>query len=184
MLAVAALLRPLGAEVGREVPALPRHRRAVLHERAHDRRGALGPQREPPAAAVVELVHLLADDVGALADAVEHLGVLEDRREHQAVAEAAGPVGEARRRAPASGPTPGAARRACRTARGRRLARQLGHDGMLQGSRPSRLRVHTGLVAAVIARVGTLFSAQVTMPHCDATGSRNFGGDRYFSRWS
>ncbi len=54
----------LGAEVGREVPNFPRNRRAVLHERTHDRCGALGAQREVPAAPIDELVHLLAHDVG------------------------------------------------------------------------------------------------------------------------
>ena len=63
-------------------------------ERPHDRRGALGAQREPAAAPVVELVHLLAHDVGGLTDPLEHLRVLEDRRQQQAVSEAPGPVGE------------------------------------------------------------------------------------------
>ena len=90
VLAVAALLRALVAEVRREVPDLPRHRRVVLHERAHDRRGALGPQREAAAALVLELVHLLAHDVGGLADPLEHLEVLEDRRDHEPEPEALG----------------------------------------------------------------------------------------------
>jgi hypothetical protein len=80
VLAVAALLRTLVAKVRREVPHLPRRRRVVLHEGAHDRRGPLGAQREPATALVLELVHLLAHDVGRLADALEHLEVLEDRR--------------------------------------------------------------------------------------------------------
>ncbi len=42
VLAVAPGLRLLGPEVRCEVPDLPRRRRSVLHERAHDRRGPLG----------------------------------------------------------------------------------------------------------------------------------------------
>ena len=55
----------------------------VLHEGAHHRRGALRPQREPATALVLELVHLLAHDVGRLTDALEHLEVLEDRRDDE-----------------------------------------------------------------------------------------------------
>ena len=79
-------LRRLGPEVRRDVPDLPRCRRPVLDERTHDRAGALGAQREPPSAAVFELVHLLLHDVGRLADTGEHLVVLEHRRDVQAVA--------------------------------------------------------------------------------------------------
>jgi hypothetical protein len=52
----------------------------VLDVRAEHAGGELGAQREPPAAAVVEGVHLLLDDeVGGLADGpLEHLGELED----------------------------------------------------------------------------------------------------------
>ena len=46
VLAVPTLLRPLVAEVRRDVPGLPRDRRPVLHEGPHDRSRALGPQRE------------------------------------------------------------------------------------------------------------------------------------------
>ena len=66
----------------------------VLDEGPHHGGRPLGAQRESATAAILELVHLLADDVGALTDPVEHLRVLEDRRQHQAVAEAPGPVGE------------------------------------------------------------------------------------------
>ena len=50
----------------------------MLDVGAADRRGALGPQRQRAAAAVVEAVHLLLHDVGGLADAAgEQLGGLE-----------------------------------------------------------------------------------------------------------
>ena len=45
VLAIAALLGPLVAKGGREVPRLPRRRRAVLDEGPHDRRGPFGAQR-------------------------------------------------------------------------------------------------------------------------------------------
>ena len=94
VLPVATLLRALVPEVRRQVPDLPRHRRVVLHERPHDRCGALGPERDPAAALVVEVVHLLADDVGRLPDPLEHLEVLEDRREDQPEAEPLRPLRE------------------------------------------------------------------------------------------
>ncbi len=96
VLAVAALLRALVAEVRRDVPDLPGHRRAVLHEGPHDRRGALGAQRDAAAALVLEVVHLLAHDVGGLTDPLEHLEVLEDGREHQAEAVAGRALREGR----------------------------------------------------------------------------------------
>jgi hypothetical protein len=46
------------------------------------------------AALVLEVVHLLGDDVGALADALEDADVLEHRRLEQPVAEAPGHAGE------------------------------------------------------------------------------------------
>jgi hypothetical protein len=83
-LAVSALLRRLGAEVGAQVPELHRLRQLVhpvLHVGTGDRRGPFRAQRQRPAAAVVERVHLLADDVGRAADAAgEQLGRLERRR--------------------------------------------------------------------------------------------------------
>ena len=96
VLAVPPLLRSLVAEVRRQVPHLPRDRRLVLHEGAHDRRGALRPQREPATALVLELVHLLAHDVGGLTDPLEHLEVLEDRRDDEIEPEARGALGEGR----------------------------------------------------------------------------------------
>ena len=94
VLAVPALLRALVAEVRREVPGLPRRRRAVLHVRAHDGCCPFRSQREMAITAVGELVHLLAHDVGAGADALEHLDVLEDRRDDEAVPKASRPVRE------------------------------------------------------------------------------------------
>ena len=63
----------------------------MLRERARDRRGAVGAQRELPAALVGEVVHLLAHDVGGRAELLHDLDVLEDRRDEQAEAGAAGP---------------------------------------------------------------------------------------------
>ena len=52
----------------------------VLHEGAGDGGGPLGAQRHQLAVAVLEDVHLLADDLAPLADAAqEDAGVLEDR---------------------------------------------------------------------------------------------------------
>ena len=79
-LAVAAGLGRLVAEERPLVPHLPRRGGAVLGEGAAYRGRALGPQRQVAVAAVEELVHLLADHVGALADAGENAEVLEDRR--------------------------------------------------------------------------------------------------------
>ena len=53
----------------------------MLQVGAADGGGAFGPQRQAVAAAVVEDVHLLLDDVGAFADAAgEELGMLEGGR--------------------------------------------------------------------------------------------------------
>ena len=50
----------------------------MLDEGPHDRRRALGTQRQTAPAPVVELVHLLVDDLGVVADpAAEHLDVFE-----------------------------------------------------------------------------------------------------------
>ncbi len=59
----------------------------MLHERAHDRRSSFGPQRQAAAAAVDEVVHLLAHHIGRLTDAREHFVVLDDRRQQQPEAE-------------------------------------------------------------------------------------------------
>ena len=89
-LAEAAGLRRLVAECRAPPPELHRLRElvhAVLDVGAADRRRRLGPQRDRAAAEVVEGEHLLADDVGRLADrALEELGVLEDRGLDAAVA--------------------------------------------------------------------------------------------------
>ena len=80
VLAVAAVLGVLVAERGRHVPGLPGRHRVVLHVGPGDGGGALGAQRHQLAVAVLEDVHLLADDLAALADAAqEDAGVLEDR---------------------------------------------------------------------------------------------------------
>ncbi len=64
MLAITAGLGPLVAKVRPDVPGLPRCGRVVLEEGAHHRRCALRPQGEVPVALVLEVVHLLAHDVG------------------------------------------------------------------------------------------------------------------------
>ena len=94
VLAEAALLRPLMAEVLAEVPDLPRRERVMLEEGAGDRGRRLGPERDLRAVAVGEDVHLLGDDVGALPDPEEHLEALEDRGADLAVTGQAEVVGE------------------------------------------------------------------------------------------
>jgi hypothetical protein len=62
---------------------------AVFEIRANHRRGVFRTQREIAVAAILERVHLLADDVGLLTHrAHEELGVLEDGCANPAVAEA------------------------------------------------------------------------------------------------
>ena len=64
-----------------ELGALAVGGQLVLERRANHARGALGPQRDRPAALVLEGVHLLGDDVGRLADtAGEDVSMLEERR--------------------------------------------------------------------------------------------------------
>ena len=81
VLAVAPGLRPLVAEHRAVVPELHRLRplvHAVLDVGAADGRRALGAQRQRAPALVLERVHLLAHDVGRLADAaLEQPGLLE-----------------------------------------------------------------------------------------------------------
>ena len=101
VLAVAALARRAVAVHRRDrehlhglrVPVHP-----VLDVGAADRRGALGPKRQRPVGAVGEAVHLLLHDVRALpGGAGEEGGVLEDGRQHLAVAvEGAEPLDLAR----------------------------------------------------------------------------------------
>ena len=76
-------MRPLVAEVGRDVPDLPRGRRLVLGERPGDGCGAVGAQREVASALVGEVVELLAHRIGAGPELLHHLDVLEDRRDDQ-----------------------------------------------------------------------------------------------------
>ena len=96
VLAVAAVLGVLVPERRRHVPGLPRRHRVVLHVGPGDGGGALGPQRHQLAVAVLEDVHLLADDLAALADAAqEDAGVLDDRGDGEAVAGALDQLGEA-----------------------------------------------------------------------------------------
>ena len=83
-LALTPRLRALVAEERRQVPELHRLRQllhAVLEVGAADRRGPLRAQRQRAAAAVLERVHLLLDDVGRGADPPrEQLGRLERGR--------------------------------------------------------------------------------------------------------
>ena len=83
-LAVAALLRAFAAEHRADVVELLEAGllvEPVLDVGADHRGGVFGTQGEGTAVAVLEGVHLLADDVGLFADAArEQLGLLEDRR--------------------------------------------------------------------------------------------------------
>ena len=83
-LPVAASLRRLGAEAARQVPelhGLGQLAHPVLEIGSADRRGDLRAKRQRAAAAIVERVHLLLDDVGGLPHpAREQLGRLERRR--------------------------------------------------------------------------------------------------------
>ena len=87
-LPVAALLRALAAEHRADVVELLHAGllvQPVLDLGADHRRRVLGPQRQR-GPVIVEGVHLLADDVGLLADAArEQRGLLEDRRADLAV---------------------------------------------------------------------------------------------------
>src|SRR5262249_61841051 len=89
VLAVPAALRPLVAEQRREVPDLPRPVLLVLDVGTHDRSRPLGPERESAVPPVGELVHLLREDVRALAQPVEHLDVLEHWGDDELVTEPA-----------------------------------------------------------------------------------------------
>ena len=94
VLPVAGRLRGLVAEVGAGRPRLPRHGRVVLGEGPHEPGRDLRAHRDPPAALVLEVVHLLADDVGRLADPLEHLEVLDQRCDDQAEPGPLGQTGE------------------------------------------------------------------------------------------
>ena len=79
-LAVAAGLGRFVTEERPLVPDLPRRGGTVLRECPAHRRRALRAQCQVAIAAIKELVHLLADHIGALPDAREDADVLEDRR--------------------------------------------------------------------------------------------------------
>jgi hypothetical protein len=83
-LPVAALLRPLVAEHRAGIEHLARQVRLgqpVRDQGAADAGGVLGAQRDRIAAAILEGIHLLRDDVGGVAEAAgEDARVLEDRR--------------------------------------------------------------------------------------------------------
>ena len=96
VLPVPALLRPLVAEVGRDVPDLPRRDRLVLSERTGHRGSPVGAQGEVPAALVGEVVHLLANRVGARAQLLHDFDVLEDGRDEHPEAGAPRPHRERR----------------------------------------------------------------------------------------
>ena len=105
VLAEAPALRCRVPVHGRDRVELDRLRlavQAVLQVRAGDRRGALGPQRQGTAAAILEGVHLLVHDVRPLArGAQEDRGVLEARRLDRPVAvERAEALGLARHQPP------------------------------------------------------------------------------------
>ena len=114
-LAIPATLRLLVAELRARVPDLPRRGRAVLHERPAHRGGELGPQRDVPAALVDEVVHLLGDHVGGVADALEHAEVFQQRRDDLPVAGTLGHLRRTPRRTGANGPIRAAG---CRASRG------------------------------------------------------------------
>jgi hypothetical protein len=95
VLAVATGLGPLMAEGRGDIPGLPGDHRVVLDEGPDDRGGAFGPQGQQLPVAVGEFVHLLPDDLAALADTpVEDLGVLEERALDQSVAGPLDEIGE------------------------------------------------------------------------------------------
>jgi hypothetical protein len=94
VLSVATGLGSLVAKAGGDVPRLERQRRTVLRVCPHDRCSAFGTERHASGVLVLELVHLLAHDVGGLAQPVEHAELLERRAHHQPVTGTFGTVGE------------------------------------------------------------------------------------------
>ena len=118
MLAIAPRLWTLVPKARRAVPDLERDRRPVLCERAHHRRRSLRPQRHPPAILVVEVVHLLAHDVGRLADPLEHRQLFKSWADEQAIAGALDAPRRTRRRVTPTGPTRAEGRREFPSARG------------------------------------------------------------------
>ena len=75
----------LVAELRAGVPDLPGRGGPVLDECSAHRRSELWAQRDVAPTFVDEVVHLLRDDVGGVADALEHTEVLEQWRDHLAV---------------------------------------------------------------------------------------------------
>ena len=114
-LPVAAALRLLVAEVGAGVPRLPRRRRAVLDERPAHAGRLLGTQGDVATAEVGELVHLLGDDVGGLADAAGRRRCPPSAAARSARSRPARRRRRRPRRSAASGPTPAPG---CRASRG------------------------------------------------------------------
>ena len=84
-LAITTCLGPLITELGAFVPDLPRDQRAVLDKRTNHRGGQLWAQRVPLAILGFEVVHLLRDDIGCLAEPLEDAQVLEHRRHDMAI---------------------------------------------------------------------------------------------------
>src|SRR5262249_30278611 len=118
--------------------------------------------------------HLLADDVGGLADPLEHLVVLDDRRDQQPETGTTGPGREARHR---GDPTVGVA--------GQHILHAFGRaERVTVGRHRETLSARSPAPVAYRYAAGTWFSAQVATPHAAATGSRYLGGARYCSRWS
>ena len=96
VLAVAPVLRVLVPERRRHVPRLPWRHRVVLHVGPRNGGRPLGTQRHQLAVAILEDVHLLADDLAGFTDpAEEDAGVLENRRDRQSVAGSLDQSGEA-----------------------------------------------------------------------------------------
>ena len=98
VLAQSARLGPFIAEDGGEVAQLLHHAlgaEVVLDEGADDGRSALGTEGQAAAAAVLEGVHLLVDQLGPLADAArEQLGLFEEGGANLAVAVTAADLAE------------------------------------------------------------------------------------------
>ena len=90
----ATRLRALVPEVRGRVPDLPWSGRTMLDVGAGDRRGAFGPERKVSIPLVEEVVHLLANNVGAFAHSVEHTDFFEHRALDESVSGATDLRGE------------------------------------------------------------------------------------------
>ena len=142
-LAVPAALGLLVPEVRARVPRLPRRQRMVLDERPAHAGGPLRPQRDVTVTLVDEVVHLLGDDVGRLADPREDPDVLEQRGDDLAVAGGLDDLGEHGREA---SPACGFGRRGCRASPGSsgipaRLSHAIAERATVPGAIP-RVRLH------------------------------------------